>query len=91
MQEDIEKLARQRVQARTGFIVHALIYVVMNAGFAAIWWFTGSGYPWFLWMTVFWGAGLVAHGITLMWGPGSLREQRAIEREVQRLRPRGTA
>lgn len=88
MPDDIETIAKQRVQARSSFFVHLFIYAVMNTGFVLIWGFTGSGYPWFIWPMVFWGAGLAAHAITLWVGPGSAREQRAIEREVQRLRPR---
>jgi hypothetical protein len=86
MDETIEARAKQRVQARSSFLVHVIIFATMNAAFAAIWLVTGHGYPWFLWPTLMWGVGLVAHLVTLWTGPGSLREERAVEREIQRLR-----
>ena len=61
MPDDLETLAKRRVQARTGLILHALIFATMNAGFFVIWRFTGHGYPWFLWPAVGWGIGLFAH------------------------------
>ncbi|HEY5922231.1 MAG TPA: 2TM domain-containing protein [Kofleriaceae bacterium] len=86
MENDLETVAKKRVQARMGFVVHALIYFVMNAGFVAIWMLTGSGYPWFVWPALGWGIGLLAHGVALLIGPGSTAERRAIDREVHRLR-----
>jgi hypothetical protein len=83
---DLEKLAKRRVQARFGFAIHAALYVCVNAGLFAIWMLTGGGYPWFVWPMLGWGMGIVAHGIALLIGPDTPAEQRAIEREVQRLR-----
>jgi hypothetical protein len=84
--ESPEAQATRRVQARMGFFVHASIYVVMNLGFVAIWYMTGSTYPWFVWPALGWGIGVLAHGVTLMIGPGSAAERRAIDRELRRLR-----
>lgn len=28
-----------------------------------MWWLSGGGFPWFIFVLVFWGIGLVAHGI----------------------------
>jgi len=83
---DLEKLAKRRVQARFGFAIHAALYVGVNAGLFVIWMLTGSGYPWFVWPMLCWGMGMLAHGITLWIGPDTRAEQRAIERELQRLR-----
>lgn len=86
MPDDIETVAKQRVQARNGFVTHALMYLVMNTGFVIIWRLTGSGYPWFMWPALGWGVGLFAHAVTLWLGPGSSHERRAIERELARMR-----
>jgi hypothetical protein len=83
---DLESLATKRVQARSGFVIHALIYLLANGGMFAIWFLTGRGYPWFLWPVVGWGIGVAAHAIAIFIGPGSEIERRAIAREVQRLR-----
>lgn len=86
MEDTLEELARKRVQARTGFLVHAAMYLTMNAGLVIIWLLSGRGYPWFMWPLLGWGIGVLAHAITLVVGPGSEAERRAISREVNRLR-----
>lgn len=84
--DELEEVAKKRVQARMGLVVHLVMYIVMNVGFVVIWWTTGRGYPWFLWPMIGWGMGIVAHVISLAIGPGSAAERRAIDREVRRLR-----
>ena len=86
MEQDLEILAKQRVEARMAFVVHLVMYTFAQAGFIAIWWLTGASYPWFMWPLLGWGIGVVAHAVTLWIGPGSKREQEAVEREVHRLR-----
>lgn len=86
MDNDLEELARKRVQARMGFIIHLAMYVVANAGMFGVWYLTGRGYPWFMWPMLGWGIGILAHAIGLFVGPGSPAERRAIDREVRRLR-----
>ncbi len=84
----LEARARKRVRARNDFLVHVLLFVFGNAGMFVIWLLTGARYPWFLWVLVAWGLGLVGHALTLFWGPESEREERAVERELARMRPR---
>ena len=84
--ENVEEVAKKRVQNRMGFIIHLTMYLAMNVGFIIIWYLTGRGYPWFMWPMIGWGIGIVAHAATLAVGPGSATERRAIDREMQRLR-----
>lgn len=84
-EEQLEALARKRVEARTGFLVHASMYVVANVGFIVIWAASGRGYPWFLWPLIGWGIAIVSHALALLFGPDSPRGQRAIDREMRRL------
>lgn len=88
METNLEELAKKRVQNRMSFFIHLAMYAVMNLGLVAIWFLTGRGYPWFVWPLLGWGIGILAHAVSLVIGPGSAAEQRAIEREVRRL---GTA
>jgi hypothetical protein len=83
---ELETRAKKRVEARVGFVIHAAIYIIANTGFVAIWALSGTGYPWFVWPMLGWGIGIVSHGLTLAFGPDSERGQRAIERELHRLR-----
>lgn len=85
-EEQIEKLARKRVEERVGFLVHVAMYVTVNAGLIVTWRLTGSPYPWFVWPLLGWGAGVIAHALTYWFGPNSLRGAKAIDREAQRLR-----
>lgn len=87
-EEELRTLAKRRVQAKYGFLVHLATYLVGNAGFIAIWALSGRGYPWFIWVLAGWGIGLVAHGVTILIGPDTSSEQRAIQREMGRLRTR---
>jgi hypothetical protein len=84
-QDQLHSIAKRRVEARTGFFVHLVMYVIANLGFVIIWALTGQGYPWFVWPLLIWGVAVASHAVTLIIGPGSPREQRAIEREMRRM------
>jgi hypothetical protein len=86
MDTELETLAKTRVQARMGFVIHLLMYLAVNAGLFAIWYSTGRGYPWFLWPLIGWGIGIVGHTLTMLFGPGSTFEQHALGREIRRMR-----
>jgi hypothetical protein len=86
--EELLKIARKRVQARVGFISHLLLYAAVNAGLVVIWALSERGYPWFVWPLVIWGAAVLVHAVTLWIGPDSRGEERAVERELDRLRLR---
>ena len=55
--KELHELARKRVEFRT----HLVVYVIINSMLWAIWYFTGSNYPWPLWPTLGWGVGLIFH------------------------------
>ena len=84
-EEELRTVARKRVENRQGFIIHSMLFVVVNLALFAIWRVTGHGYPWFLWPLFGWGIGIVAHALSLAFGPGSESERRAIDRELERL------
>lgn len=86
MDEDHELRMRARkiAEDKVGFYVHLAAYVLVNSLLIVLWWWGGDGFPWFLFITVFWGIGLVAHGIGVFLSPGYT--DRMTEREYQRLR-----
>lgn len=63
------KEAQKRAEAKVGFHSHFAIYIVVNLFLVGVWWFTGDGFPWFVFVLLAWGIGLVGHGI------GSLEER----------------
>jgi len=83
-EQELRNRARKIAEEKVGFIVHLAIYVTINAGLILMWWLTGGGFPWFLFVLVFWGIGLVAHGIGAFISPGYT--ERMAEREYNRLR-----
>jgi hypothetical protein len=91
-EEEMQKIARQRVEAKKGFFIHLIMYVVINAFLVFIWWFTsqGQGYPWFLWVLAGWGIGVIANAIAVFIGPkhGSDWEAREMEKEMERMKRR---
>ncbi|HEY4398013.1 MAG TPA: 2TM domain-containing protein [Acidimicrobiia bacterium] len=73
--------AKRRVEAKKGFYVHLFFFVVLNVIFLAA---IGWG---FLWVTVFWGLGLVLHGASVFFsGSDWVKrwEHRAIQKELDR-------
>jgi uncharacterized protein (DUF486 family) len=91
-EEEMQKVARQRVEAKKGFFIHLLMYVVINAFLVFIWWMTtgGNDYPWFLWVIGGWGIGVIANAIAVFVGPkhGSEWEAREMDKEMENLKKR---
>src|SRR5262249_56618423 len=63
-QDDRYQEAKRRVEAKKGFYVHAVFFVVLNAIFLA------ALRRDFLWATVFWGLGLVLHRASVFFSGG---------------------
>jgi 2TM domain len=73
--------ARRRVNAKKGFYTSVLIYAVVNVVFLFV-----AGWDW-LWVTLFWGIGLLVHAWTVFgqnsaWVKGW--EQRQLDKELRR-------
>ena len=84
--DDIEARARRRVGMKTGFYIHALVYVLVNLGLFAISTVSGRG-NWHVWPLLGWGLGLAIHGIVTFVGlRGEGLRQRMLEKEIERLR-----
>jgi hypothetical protein len=88
----LEQRARRRVGIKMGFYIHALVYVLVNAGLFAFNAHTG-GREWAIFPLFGWGLGLAIHGIvTFVSLQGDGMRDRMIASEMDRLRrraPRG--
>ncbi len=82
--EELMALARKRAQDKVGFYTHFAIYIVINSMLILIWWFTGAGFPWFIFVLGFWGIGLVANFVSVFVGTGV--SDRMAEREYEKLK-----
>ena len=77
-----EREARQILKRRT-FYLHLSIYLAVNIMLIAIWALVGGGFPWFLFVLMGWGIGIVAHGASafLLAHPDDI----VLQREQRRL------
>lgn len=76
-----ERLIHKRVNAKMGWFVHALVFVLVNAGLtlaAAL-----SGRAWAVVPAFGWSLGLMIHGIVVFggWGLGASLRQHLLARE----------
>ncbi len=82
---ELRRAAERRVAAKSGFRIHALVYVLVNAGLLGMNIFTSPHYLWSGWPMFGWGIGLAAHGVSVYGArPGSREAE--IKREIERMR-----
>jgi hypothetical protein len=62
--EKTAKAAKQ-VEAMTGFYIHLVIFVLVNAALLVVNWLTTPEVRWSLWSLLGWGIGVVAHGLAV--------------------------
>jgi hypothetical protein len=89
-EDEIRKLAQRRVAAKRGFFNNLAVYLVINVMLVVIWFVSGGGYLWFLWVAGFWGMALIFHALNVFVFPreGSDWEQREIQKEMDRIKKR---
>lgn len=87
--EDIEQLARRRANAKLGWYVHALAFVLVNAVIFAMSRHAFGTRPWSVYPLLGWGLGLVLHGVSVfLLGSGSGLRERMVQREREALQRR---
>ncbi len=70
--EELRKKAEKIAREKIGFYIHFGIYLVVNAMTVVTWWAYGGGFPWFIFMTVGWGIGIVAHFVQTFYALGKV-------------------
>lgn len=76
--EKLWKEAKERVDFRT----HLAVYAAVNVLLIIIDLLTSPGHIWFYWVTIFWGFGLLMHGLSTFVFP----KGRAVEKEYEKLK-----
>jgi hypothetical protein len=86
--EEVYRIARQRVEEKKGFYTHLIVYICVNILLVLIWFFTGHGFPWFVFPLGGWGIGLLFHflGVFVFSQGGSAWEKREIEKEIEKIK-----
>jgi 2TM domain len=64
--EDQLMKATKVVEAKLGFYIHLMVYLVANAGLIAVNLATDAQHLWFQWPLIGWGAGLLFHGVLVL-------------------------
>lgn len=80
---DSRAAALKRLSERRDFGSNIVAYVVVNLALVAIWYFTGRGYFWPVWILGCWGIGLVLHAWSI-WGRRPITEE-DVRREMTHL------
>lgn len=87
--EDIEQLARRRANAKLGWYMHALAFVLVNAVIFVMSRHAFGDRPWSVYPLLGWGLGLGLHGVSVfLLGSGSGLRERMVQREREVLQRR---
>jgi len=82
----VQREARRLAGRKLGFLVHAAVYVAVNALLAGVAWSsTGGGWP--IFPALGWGIGLLVHALVAL-GPLGSVHRRLVGREVRRIEER---
>jgi hypothetical protein len=85
--EDLRKLAISQLRRKRGLQAHVIAYLSVNLLLVAIWYFSGRGYFWPMFLILGWGIGVVFN-IWDVYVPERVTEER-IQQEIRRLKGRG--
>lgn len=86
----LETEIRRRVEAkydeRNGLLIHLISYAGVNIVVWLIWLFETGGFPWPLFVTLFWGIGMAGHLLDYYnkYGGGAQKREERIQEEVLR-------
>jgi hypothetical protein len=87
-EEELRAQAKKNAEMRIGVWMHIAAYVFVNSLLIVFWWWTGEGFPWFVFVLGGWGIGLVAHIVSVYYGPQWVN--RSAEREYEKLKKQNT-
>jgi hypothetical protein len=82
--DELRVIARKTAEKKAGFYTHLAIYGVVNLFLIAIWYITGAGFPWFVFILFGWGIGIVAHYMSTFHGEGYV--EGLTEKEFRKLK-----
>lgn len=86
-EEELYREARETVEAKKGFYIHLIVYLICSVVIYFVWRFTWTGYRWYVWPVLGWGVGVLFHFLgVFFFSRQSAWDKRAIEREVERLK-----
>lgn len=83
---DVREAALRRLKKKRDFATHLVSYVIINAVLVVVWYLSGRGYFWPMWVMIGWGIGLAfnAYDVYLRREITEADIQREIDRERNR-------
>ncbi|MGB6055316.1 MAG: 2TM domain-containing protein [Burkholderiaceae bacterium] len=82
---DRYRAAERHVERKLGFLIHLVVYVLVNAGLVTLNLLLQPQRPWSLGPLFGWGIGLLFHALAVfLHAPGAAWKQRLIERELDK-------
>ena len=79
---DAREAAVKRIKAKRRFQQQLIVYVMVNVLLWGIWLFSDRGFPWPIFVTVFWGIGMVTQGWIVYRGDSITEAE--IQREMKK-------
>jgi hypothetical protein len=58
-EQELRDAALRRIKKKRDFSSHVVSYVIVNAVLVVIWYFSGRGYFWPMWVMIGWGIGVL--------------------------------
>ena len=83
-QEDLRKIALERLKKRRDFRTHVVVYLLVNAFLWGIWAVTGAGFPWPVFVTGGWGIGLAMDARETYWDIPPTEQE--VQAEIEKLK-----
>jgi len=83
-EQELRDAALRRLKKQRDFSSHVVSYVIVNVVLVVIWYFSGRGYFWPMWVMIGWGIG-VAFNAYDVYGRREITEE-DIRREIERQR-----
>jgi hypothetical protein len=79
---DARSAAVKRIKEKRDFRTHVAVYLIVNLFLIGIWWFSGRGYFWPIWVILGWGVGVALNAWQIFFDRPISDED--IEREMRR-------
>jgi hypothetical protein len=89
--EEIRQEAIKAVKKKRDFKGHLVAYAIVNAFLVVVWYFTGAGYFWPIWVMGGWGIGVAFNAWDAYGRSSGAISEAEIQREIDRQKGAGGA
>jgi hypothetical protein len=77
--------AKERVEGKIGFLIHLVVYVLVNGLLIVVNLITSPANLWFIYPMLGWGLGVLVHGLRTYVFTGQMKiPERMIQKEMER-------